>query len=239
MATFHRGQKNILLVEDWSDHVDLVALSLPDYRIVGAHNFTEGMRFANKKYFDLYILDNWLPDGTGIELCRRIREFDPHTPIVFCSAAAFEFDKQQALSAGAQVYLVKPVDYEELQLTVARLTSVPPRTALEARRAEISAIREELDVQRLERIKRGEKARNRSEKARALCEKATDLFLTATRKLLRLKAMQAYLAAGGTRGDFAREWLEEISKHRYSTTQPTEAKNLLKAACPVSRLTQP
>jgi len=226
MATFHRGQKYILLVEDWSDHADLVALSLTGYRIVRAHNFAEGMRFANKKYFDLYILDNWLPDGTGIELCRHIRGFDPHTPIVFCSAAAFEFDKQQGLSVGAQVYLVKPFDYEELQVTVARLTSVAPETAIAARRAENSAIREELDVQRLERLKRSENARKRSKKVRDRCEKAKDMFLTATGKFLRLKAMQAYLAAGGTRGDFAREWLEEISNHRCSTTQPTEAKNL-------------
>src|SRR5262245_10060972 len=228
MATIQREQKYILLVEDSSDHSDLVAFSLTGYRIVRARNFAEGARFATKKYFDLYILDNWLPDGTGIELCRHIREFDPHTPIVFCSAAAFENDKQQGLSAGAQVYLVKPFDYEELRLTVARLTSVTPKTAIEARRAEISAIQEALDVEGLERFKRSENVRERNKKVRNRCEKAKYMFLTATRKFLRLRAMQAYLAAGGTRGDFAREWLEEISNHRCSTAQPTEAKNLLK-----------
>src|SRR5215510_815355 len=145
-----REQKYILLVEDREDHSDLVSLSLPGYRLVRARNFTEGLRFATKRYFDLYILDNWLPDGFGVELCRLIREFDPHTPIIFCSAAAFESDKRDGMSAGAQAYLVKPFDFEELQNTVKRLTSVVPYAAIAARRAETDAIREELAVQRTE-----------------------------------------------------------------------------------------
>jgi len=234
MATSHREQKNILLVEDRSDHSDLVAISLTGYRIVRARNFAEGLRIASERYFDLYILDNWLPDGTGVELCHLIRKFDPHTPIVFCSAAAFEQDIQRGMSAGAQAYLVKPFDYEELQVKVAQLTSVALNAVREARRAETAAIREELDVRRLERFEQCEKVRRRCEEARQRCEKARqrgekvkDSFLTAKRKFLRFKAMEAFLAAGGTRGDFAREWLDEISNRRCSSTQPTEAKRLL------------
>jgi len=216
------------MVEDRLDHFELLALYLQEYRLVRARNFTEGLRFATEKYFDLYILDNWLPDGTGIDLCQLIRKFDPHTPILFCSAVADEPNIQNGMSAGAQAYFLKPFDFEELQLMVARLTTVAPDTALEARRAEITAIREELAVQGFERFERIEKVRDRSQKARERSGKAFDSCLTAKRKFLRLKAMQAYLAAGGTRGDFAREWLDEISPPRCSTPEPNEAKSLLK-----------
>ena len=228
MTTSPTKRKYILLVEDQSDHYELLAVNLEEYRLVRARNFAEGVRFATEKYFDLYILDNWLPDGTGIELCQLIRKFDPHTPILFCSAVADEPNIQNGLSAGAQAYFVKPIDFEELQLTVARLTDVAPDRALEARRAEITAIREELADQCFERNERIEKVRERSQKVRERSGKAFDMCLTAKRKFLRLKAMQAYLTAGGTRGDFAREWLDEISPHRCSTPEPNEAKSLLK-----------
>ena len=228
MATSPTKRKYILLVEDRPDHCELLALNLEEYRLVRARNFAEGLRFATEKYFDLYILDNWLPDGTGIDLCQLIRKFDPHTPILFCSALADEPSIQNGMSAGAQAYLLKPIDFEELQLTVARLTNVAPDTALEARRAEIATIREELADQRFERNERIEKVRERSQKARERSGKAFGRCLTAKRKFLRLKAMQAYLTAGGTRGDFAREWLDEISPPRRSTPGPNEAKSILK-----------
>src|SRR5215470_11311381 len=194
VATSPTKRKFILLVEDRPDHFELLALNLQEYRLVRARNFAEGLRFATEKYFDLYILDNWLPDGTGIDLCQLIRKFDPHTPILFCSAVVDEPNIQNGLSAGAQAYFVKPIDFEELQLTVARLTNVAPDTALEARRAEITALREELAVQGFERFERIEKVRERSQKARERSGKAFARCLTAKRKFLRLKAMKAYLA---------------------------------------------
>jgi DNA-binding response OmpR family regulator len=159
MVTAPTKRKDILLVEDRPDQFEILAFTLKGYRLVHARNFAEGLRFATKKYFDLYILDNCLPDGTGIDLCQMIRKFDPHTPILFCSAAAYEPDVHKGLSAGAQAYFVKPIDFDELHLTVARLINVAPDTALEARRAEIAAIREELADQRFERNERIKKVR--------------------------------------------------------------------------------
>jgi hypothetical protein len=89
---------------------------------------------------------------------------------------------------------------------VARLTSVPPETAFEARRAESAAIREELAIQQAENAERVEKAKEKN--------------LRAKEKALRLKAEMAFLMAGGARGDFAREWpsvlLEEVRGARAS-----------------------
>ena len=58
--------------------------------------------------FDLYVLDASLPDLDGFELCRRMRAFNPDTPILFFSGAAFEADKERGIEAGANAYVIKP-----------------------------------------------------------------------------------------------------------------------------------
>ena len=63
---------------------------------------------------DLVVLDVMLPDGSGLDLCRKIREFDQATPIVFYSAAAYEIDRAEAIKSGAQAYLIKPSHPSEL-----------------------------------------------------------------------------------------------------------------------------
>jgi len=59
--------------------------ALEELKLTFAGAFDDWLRLARQGYFDLYILDNWLPDGSGIGLRRAIREFDPHTPILFYS----------------------------------------------------------------------------------------------------------------------------------------------------------
>jgi len=207
MMKYNREKKRILMVEDHEDAWEIASLSLEEYTLIYARNFDEGLRLARRGYFDLYILDNWLPDGNGIELCRAIREFDPHTPILFYTACAYPRDLQAAFSAGAQAYLAKPVRFDDLTQAVTKLTSVTSETAFAARRVEIAAIREELAIRRAENAERVEKAKEKS--------------LRAKEKSLRLKAEMAFLAAGGVRGDFAREWpsvfLEEVRGARTTT----------------------
>lgn len=71
--------------------------------------------------FDLYVLDNWLPDGSGIELCRRIRATEGRTPIIFTSAIGQLRDIELAEDAGADRYLVKPYEPDALLQTVKEL----------------------------------------------------------------------------------------------------------------------
>src|SRR5262245_8565010 len=192
MASLNR-QIRILYVEDEEDAWALMEFIIPQYKLVIAHDFYEGLRQARQRYFDLYILDNWLPDGSGVDLCRSIREFDPHTPILFYSACAYGDDIEEARNAGAQAYLIKPVSFEELEKAVNELISGARAAAFEARRAEIAAIQEDLAFRRVE-IRRRMEAANRR-------------WIRAENNLIRLKAMDAFLAAGGTRGEFARLWV--------------------------------
>jgi len=186
MVNSNRERKRVLFVEDYEDAWDMVGYQLEEHTLFYARGFDEGLRLARLGYFDIYILDNWLPDGSGIELCRLIREFDPHTPILFYSAAAHAKDIQEAICAGAQNYLTKPVRGDELQRAVGRLTAAADRRNFEARRAERAAILEEMAVRQAELREKSEKIRSRSVKA---------------------TARAAFLDAGGTRGAFAREWL--------------------------------
>jgi len=60
---------------------------------------------AKQSSFDLYLMDHALTDGSGINLCRQIRSFDPKTPIVFYSGYADEEHQKAALDCGAQYCL--------------------------------------------------------------------------------------------------------------------------------------
>lgn len=116
---------HILYVEDDEDTHDLVTfvLARSDYNVVAVRDYDDALLLAREGRFDLYLIDNWLVGGSGIELCRTLREFDPRTPILFYSGAAYERDKQQAFAAGAQGYLVKPADNDELIEEVSRIIS--------------------------------------------------------------------------------------------------------------------
>ena len=125
---------HILYVEDDEDTCDLVTcvLAMHNYKVVAAENCDDAFILARSNQFDLYLIDNWMAECSGIDLCRKLREFDPLTPILFYSGAAYEHDKQQAFTAGAQGYLVKPVDNDELTEQVSRLISAAKRIAKEA-----------------------------------------------------------------------------------------------------------
>jgi DNA-binding response OmpR family regulator len=128
MTNFQIERTRILLIDDNDDARDLATLTLEEYTLICADNFDDGLRLAQEENFKLFILDSWLIDRSGLELCRAIRKFDPHTPILFFSAAAFERDIEEALRAGAQAYLTKPATPNELRRAIARLISCAPKS---------------------------------------------------------------------------------------------------------------
>ena len=121
-----KPRPQILYVEDHEDTSELVSVILGKERfdVTTASTIVEAMRLIEAKHFDLYLLDRWLPDGDGLELAITIRQFDPLTPIVFVSGAAFEQDRVESLEAGAQAYLIKPVVPAELFDVISGLVEV-------------------------------------------------------------------------------------------------------------------
>jgi len=120
----------VLHIEDDDDTRELVTYVLAEinYRVIGAANGDDALMLARTNDFDLYVIDNWMSGGSGFDLCKKLREFDTRTPILFYSGAAFEGDKQQAFAAGAQGYLIKPAGPEDLIAEVNRIISAATST---------------------------------------------------------------------------------------------------------------
>jgi len=115
-----QAKQKILLVEDHEDTSELMVILLNqlNYEVATAASISGALGLADAADFDLFVLDSLLPDGTGTALCKHIRERNNSTPILFYSAMAFDQDKHEALMAGAQRYLVKPVDFDVFSRTV-------------------------------------------------------------------------------------------------------------------------
>ena len=115
----------ILCTEDDADTREMITFVLRSNNIEVITTETPAMAIevASAFSFDLYLLDNWMPSMSGPDLCRELRSFDTKTPVLFYSGAAYEKDKTEAYASGAQGYLVKPVDNQELVAEVRRLIS--------------------------------------------------------------------------------------------------------------------
>jgi DNA-binding response OmpR family regulator len=123
-------KSRILLVEDHEDTRELVGLVLTGcgYIVETAATLSEAADIVKARAFSLLMLDSKLPDGSGLDFCRSVRQFDRYTPIIFCSGLAYEEDKANAANAGAQAYFVKPIDMPELVKSVAALITVRKAT---------------------------------------------------------------------------------------------------------------
>ena len=116
----------VLCVDDNEDAremlSELLKFSLIETRAVGTA--AQALSLIQTEHFDLYLLDAWLPDLDGVELCRRLRVLDALTPVLFYSGAAYEDDKKRAIEAGANAYVNKPC-IDELLGNVAELIVWP------------------------------------------------------------------------------------------------------------------
>lgn len=123
----------VLYIEDHEDTRELVTLLLnqKSYEVVTGATIERGIALAISEKFDLYLLDSWLPDGSGLDLCKSIREFDKTTPILFYSAAAYASDHEMALRCGAQAYLIKPSHPSELCRIVSELIEQSRQTVVQ------------------------------------------------------------------------------------------------------------
>jgi DNA-binding response OmpR family regulator len=121
-----KARLRILCVDDDEDSrvmlTTLLKLALIDAKAVGTG--AQALSSIRREHFDLYMLDARLPDVDGFELCRRMRDFDPDTPILFFSGAAFETDKKKGIEAGANAYVIKP-DLDGLVSNIKQFASQP------------------------------------------------------------------------------------------------------------------
>lgn len=83
-------------------------LGQSDYEVVTASSMADALDLIRSEKFDLYVLDKRLPDGSGLDLCRRLNQATPCVPVIFYSGDAYELHRQEGLNAGADAYVTKP-----------------------------------------------------------------------------------------------------------------------------------
>lgn len=104
-------QPRILCADDHEDTCFMLSALLggSGYEVKHAVSVGEVLSLARAEDFDLFILDGRYPDGSGVDLCRELRQARPQTPVVFYSGAALPEDMALGLEAGAEAYVVKPL----------------------------------------------------------------------------------------------------------------------------------
>lgn len=118
-----QGKANILLVEDEENLHDALRLNLEleGYEITSAYNGSEALKAVKDEYFHLIIMDVMLPQMDGVTVIETIRIQNNEVPILILSAKNTSADRVLGLKKGADDYMVKPFNLEELLLRVDKL----------------------------------------------------------------------------------------------------------------------
>ncbi|NEP17804.1 MAG: response regulator transcription factor [Leptolyngbya sp. SIO4C1] len=122
----------LLLVEDDERIADALAEDLSDqnYAVDVVYDGQSGWDYAEANTYDLILLDVMLPEVDGITLCRRLRSAGLQAPILLLTARDTISDRVVGLDAGADDYLTKPFDLEELSARIRALLRRGPATRL-------------------------------------------------------------------------------------------------------------
>ncbi len=144
----------ILVVEDDKNLRKLIVTCLEkaSYTVFETRNGEEALDLMDKEYVDLIVTDIMMPEMDGYELIKSLREANYNTPILIITAKEDIEDKRQGFNLGADDYMVKPINIDELILRVKSLL----RRSNQANERKIKIGEVELDYDRLE-VKKQEK----------------------------------------------------------------------------------
>ena len=108
----------ILYVDDDAENVEMMKYWIREEcgcDISVAEDGHQALEMIDREFFDLFLLDYCLPDTTAIQLCEKIRSIYPDAPIAIYSALDRPVDKERAMAAGANSYLVKPEQLSDIK----------------------------------------------------------------------------------------------------------------------------
>jgi len=118
----------VLVVEDEVKIAQTIkrGLELKGYAVDMVHDADSGFSYAVDADYDVVVLDRMLPGSMdGVELCRKVRAENVHTPILMLTARGTIGDKVEGLNSGADDYLVKPFSFDELIARIKALLRRP------------------------------------------------------------------------------------------------------------------
>ncbi len=116
-------QKKILVVDDDDEIRELLEFDLAHsgYSVDTACDGMEGLNKAVNNYYDIILLDVMMPKMNGFDVCKNLRKAKPEIPVLLLTAKGTIGDKTQGFDCGADDYLVKPFDIQEVLLRVKAL----------------------------------------------------------------------------------------------------------------------
>ena len=118
--------KRILIVDDEPDLLRVTAFMLKSlgYEILTANNGQEAIKMIQDQRVDLVLLDFFLPDISGFDICRQVKEDETlsHPPVILFTAGDASMIAKQVVLCGADGYITKPFDPDQLLSMVARAT---------------------------------------------------------------------------------------------------------------------
>ncbi|MFZ4679880.1 MAG: response regulator transcription factor [Flavobacterium sp.] len=108
--------KHLLIIEDEEGILQFLKQGLEEenFQISTATNGLDGLTLFQNEKFDLVLLDWMLPEITGLEVCKKIRETNSKTPIIFLTAKDTVQETVEGLKTGANDYIKKPFSFDEL-----------------------------------------------------------------------------------------------------------------------------
>lgn len=114
----------VLVIEDEQKVAAFIKSGLEQhfYDVDLAHNGLTGDKLASSQDYDIILLDLMIPSVNGIDLCKRIKAKKPNLPVLMLTALGTTRDKLAGFDAGADDYLVKPFEFDELLARIKALT---------------------------------------------------------------------------------------------------------------------
>ena len=200
MATTEIRRATVLCVETDPRMRERLEAMLPHCDCSFAGNAYEALRAVQAFAFDAYILDYWMPDWSGPLLCREIRKYDPHSPVIVCTEAQNESHSRSAMRAGANAYLLKPIEADGLAQKLRELLRFADSESVRATSHAERVLRHEL-------ARHGVSEPTSEGTHRALSRLGGTAHSIA--RTARARTHKTFIDSGGTRARFERWWTDD------------------------------
>ena len=114
----------MLVVEDEKRLNQIISEALTDegYSVDSCFDGVEAVEYASNAQYDVIVMDIMMPRMNGIECVKKLRSMGNDTPILFLTAKDSIADKVEGLESGADYYLIKPFNYDELMAVIRAMT---------------------------------------------------------------------------------------------------------------------
>ena len=145
--------KHILLAEDDLDFGNILKqyLEISGYHVTWAKDGNEALELFKKEHFNICVFDVMMPKMDGFTLAEKVIDYNPEVPFIFLTARKLKEDKIKGLQLGADDYIVKPFEADELVLRLNNILKRSERASSQLQASDIIQINTySLDTKRLE-----------------------------------------------------------------------------------------